>query len=107
MKKAFSMVGMEHRKTEALVKALQPGVPATLIRESTNRFDPNAIQVWIHGEFVAYIPKNQNALLAAMLDHPERPLDDAGSRSIEAVFIRSPNSGYPQVEVEAPEGTRL
>jgi HIRAN domain len=116
--KNYSIVGMNHRKSEAFVAALKPGIEVTLVREPENKFDKNAVAVWIDGVHVGYIPKNQNAPLAAMIDHLGKPItvpipdapsafsggasDQASIRvgmSVPAKFVRSPNSGYPMVEV--------
>jgi hypothetical protein len=111
--KTFSIVGMNYIKTEAIVAALQPGHAVTLVREPTNPFDPNAVAVWVDGQRVGYLPKKQNAALAAFIDQTgtevaSMAMDavgktwdpaNAGTKFIPAVFVRSPNSGYPQVSV--------
>ena len=106
--KTFSIVGMNHRNAEAFVATLNPGVEATLVREPNNPFDPLAVAVWIDGVHVGYIPKAQNKALAAFIDQtgtdfavPPMALDEIAQprRGIPAVFRRSPNSGWPLVEV--------
>jgi HIRAN domain len=114
MTKSYSIVGMEFRKAVEIVAALQPGAPVTLVREPTNQYDPNAIAVWVEGKHVGYIPKKQNAVLAQFMDQTgsdasidgEMALDQTiasigreNIKAITATFIRSPNSGYPMVEV--------
>jgi hypothetical protein len=109
MKGKFSIVGVEHRETAGvrageIIRNTEPGTPVRLVREPTNVFDPRAIQVWIGDQFVGYIPKKQNAALAAFIDaHPNIIAYDSKEMSvvpcIDAKFIRSPNSGYPMVEV--------
>lgn len=113
--KNYSIVGMEHQGTIGIVAALEPGVAVTLVREPENKFDKNAIAVWVDGQRVGYIPKAQNVALAAHIDAtgnhwappapvtpgPEPMAADAAVtvyRAIEAKFVRSPNSGYPMVE---------
>ena len=107
--RTYSIVGMNHRKSEEFVAALQPGAEATLVREPSNPFDPNAIAVWIDGKHVGYIPKKQNVTLAAFIDLNAKQMfqmatDEIGgmkvAKSIPAIFIRSPNSKYPMVEVK-------
>jgi HIRAN domain len=113
--KSYSIVGMEFRKAVDIVAALQPGTIVTLVREPTNQYDPNAIAVWVEGKHVGYIPKKQNAVLAQFIDQTgsDAPIDGElaldqsiaaiGRENIKAVaatFIRSPNSGYPMVQVD-------
>ena len=112
----YSIVGQEHLNLDPYLTGILPGTPVTLVREPTNRFDPNAIQVWIDGKVVGYIPKAVNAALARHIDangrhferlepNPALAADDAkrvrdAFKAIDATFARSPNSSYPQVEVE-------
>lgn len=106
MPKNYSIVGIEHRKAEDLVKKLQPGMPAVLVREPNNPFDPLAVAVWVDGKHVGYIPKKQNQALAQFIDQQgdaQLALDAASTpsgKSIAATFIRSPNSGFPMVTVD-------
>lgn len=110
----FSIVGMGHRGTEEVVAALKPGAVLTLVREPTNKFDPNAVMVWADGVHVGYIPKSQNKPLAAIIDSkgmrwtapsPVLATDETGPESVtihlamDAKFTRSPNSAFPMVEV--------
>ena len=113
----YSIVGMNHRKAEAFVAALKPGAEVTLAREPDNKFDKNAVMVWIDGVHVGYIPKNQNAALAAQIDllgdkyfvepgkilaFDEKPqANTTVRRAVVAKFVRSPNSGYPMVALAA------
>lgn len=115
--KNYSIVGMDHQGTTEIVAALNPGVTVTLVREPENKFDKNAIAVWVDGRRVGYVPKNQNVELAKYIDlHGDKmrltkdenaPLsfDElpkssvSAGKAIDATFIRSPNSGYPMVSV--------
>ncbi|MHB8272017.1 HIRAN domain-containing protein [Bradyrhizobium sp.] len=108
--RSFSIVASGHIPgAEAFIKTLQPGIEAVLVREPTNQYDANAIAVWIDGRKVGYVPKAQNKALAAFIDqtgsmlHYSGAMDQVGSvevqKAIPAKFIRSPNSGYPQVSV--------
>jgi hypothetical protein len=113
MPKSYSIVGMEHQKADDFVKGLSAGVSATLVREPNNPFDPSAVAVWIEGRKIGFIPKKQNVVLARFIDQTggngcidgEMALDKAivaagpDIKAISARFIRSPNSGYPMVEV--------
>ena len=115
MNKSFSIVGTDHLKTEAFVAALKPGIAATLVREPNNKYDGNAIMVWVDGVHIGYIPKKQNAALAALIDSSGREWkapaqiiaqDQAPPDwsilprllALDAKFVRSPNSGYPMVQ---------
>lgn len=111
MSKNYSIVGMEHQKSETLVAALGNGVVMTLVREPKNQFDANAVAVWVDGQRVGYIPKKQNGVLAQFIDQsggepsffePATIAMDKAllGRAITAKFIRSPNSGYPMVQVD-------
>ena len=106
----YSIVGQKHLNLDPYLTGILPGTPVTLVREPTNRFDPNAVQVWIDGKVVGYIPKADAATLAPLIDASGRDfgtdvlaqdgLDVVKQKAINAVFARSPNSAYPQVEVE-------
>jgi hypothetical protein len=102
MPKRYSIVGMEHAKSNDIVVGLKPGTDVTLLREPGNPFDPLAVSVWVEGRRIGYVPKKQNSLLSHQIDAAgtEMALDakNAG-KSIPAKFVRSPNSGYPMVEV--------
>lgn len=112
----YSIVATEHcgAKAKELIKILKPGTALVLVREPANKFDKNAIAVYADGEKIGYIPKNKNILLAAAIDaggrawtapqpvgamdsHPENvPVHKA----VDGKFKPSPNSAFPQVEVE-------
>jgi hypothetical protein len=114
MSKSFSIVSMQHCGSEEIVAALKTGTVVTLVREPNNQYDPNAVMVWCDGIHIGYIPKKQNKDLAARIDatgkHWTKPspvlAQDAPTptgitihKAINAKFIRSPNSGYPMVNV--------
>ena len=103
--KTYSIVGMEHRGSVDFVAKLMPGTEATLIREPNNPFDVFAVAVWIDGKHVGYIPKKQNVALANRIDangDAQLALDSLSTpsgKTLPAKFVRSPNSGFPLVEV--------
>ena len=114
--RTYSIVGMNYIKTEGVVAALAVGTAVTLVREPNNEFDKNAVAVWVNGQRVGYIPKKTNAALAQFIDQTgsdwETPVilaEDGISaktltgggvmKSIPAIFVRSPNSGYPMCQV--------
>ena len=90
----YSIVGQRHIGLDPYLEGILPGTPVLLVREPTNEYDQNAIQVWIDGKRVGYLPKGDAAKLAPII------------RSIAATFARSPNSSYPQVEVEFELGPK-
>ena len=114
----LSVVGAKFRGLDNYLAGITAGALAFLVREPGNRFDANAVQVWIDGKHVGYLPKAQNAAIAEYLDRlpaPEidanplandaRMTDDARAtlvgRAVLAVkFARSPNSGFPQIEFD-------
>lgn len=113
MPKSYSIVGMEHQHAVEFIGSLEPGVAAVLIREPTNKFDANAVAVWISGRRVGYVPKAQNKVLAPFIDQNGQMSSIGGiiamdgkviegnfGNSIAAKFIRSPNSGYPMIQVD-------
>lgn len=125
--KTYSIVAMQPLKSVEFVAAMKAGQDVTLVREPTNRFDPNAIMVWVEDPHVGwihigYLPKKQNVALAGFIDQTGTPvagsegnggivlaLDAAAQtaggvrglnpRFVPAKFVRSPNSSYPMVEV--------
>lgn len=100
----LSIVGQKHLGVDPYNVDVLPGAAVTLIREPKNAYDVNAIQVWIDGKHVGYIPKNKNAELARVMDERARltvGCDEARKKvTMDAKFVRSANSAYPQVEVE-------
>jgi hypothetical protein len=114
--KRYSIVGQKNFGfTDSYMPGVTPGTPVTLVREPTNGYDPNAVQVWIYGKMVGYIPKTTNAPLARFIDCTGKSWADTcaehgiafdangptgAQRTIKATFVRSTNSAYPQVEVD-------
>jgi hypothetical protein len=106
--KTYSIVGQKFLGLDPYLTGTLPGTPVMLVRDPTNAFDPNAIAVYIDNARVGYIPKKDNAALAAFIDAngmdfnvQPMALDEVEKprRGIPAKFVRSPNSAYPQVEV--------
>jgi hypothetical protein len=112
--KQYSIVGQKHCGLDPYLAGILPGVSVTLIREPKNKFDPNAVMVWIDGKHVGYIPSRDAAALAPFIDQTGTPWQEpvkmaadgvtgqivSHPRTISAVFVRSRNSSYPQVKVE-------
>jgi hypothetical protein len=100
----YSIVGQKHKNLDAYLMGILPGTPVTLVREANNQYDKNAIAVWIEGKHVGYLPSKQNAALAARMDREGVPMaldaTTSAGKTMAATFARSPNSAYPQVEVQ-------
>lgn len=64
------IVGARHRGEDALKFAMsaEPGDEYTLERDPQNPYDANAIRVMGYGVFIGFIPKSDNADLAAAMD---------------------------------------
>ena len=88
----YALVGMKHRGTEALVGSLPEGTPLMLVREPTNAYDPNAIQVWCGDQHVGYVRKEQARALAAFMDQ-EPKIERANC------ILHCKDGGWPLVEV--------
>lgn len=112
MPNRYSIVGTNFTGIpEKFMQELQPGTPAVLAREPTNAYDPNAIAVYVDGRRVGYVPRKNNATLARFIDEhgevgllpvalaQDGKLVDQAAKQLAGKFVRSPNSGYPQVEV--------
>lgn len=118
MPNRYSIVASNHIDgAEAFVKTLATGVAAVLVREPDNQHDKNAIAVYVDGKKIGYIPKKQNTVLAQFMDQKGQnailngePIEVAKAimgmdnalkdvKIITATFVRSPNSGFPMVEV--------
>lgn len=98
--KSYSIVGMNFRGTEDVVRKLAGGEPLKLVREPGNKFDKNAVAVWMGDVCLGYVPRTQNSVLAAFIDtHGQSwtPPEADPTMAIDAAFERSPNSGYPLV----------
>jgi hypothetical protein len=115
MPNRYSIVGMNWRKAEAFVAGLPEGEVLTLVRDPRNEHDKNAVAVFCGSRHIGYLPKANNARVAEFIDregdlrrdlYPSLIALDAAlkdqpeeRRAIEGRLVRSPNSGYPQVEV--------
>lgn len=100
MKGLYAIVGMNHRQSEQFVAALPAGEPLTLIREPTNQYDPNAIQVWARDRHVGYVKATQARTLARHIDaNGTPPLDAIAGFSIDAKICVTADR-WPMAEVE-------
>lgn len=107
----FSIVGQKHRNLDPYLPGIEAGCEALLVREPTNQHDPNAVAVWIDGTHVGYLRKEDNGPIAKRIDDEgakgakiaadQMPLLNPEPRAfMRATFRRSPNSAYPQVEID-------
>jgi hypothetical protein len=65
-----SIVGIKfHDGAHDKLLATLPGSPVTLVREPSNKYDPNAVRVEIDGVMCGYVPKAQAARLAEDMDN--------------------------------------
>lgn len=87
----YSIVGMQFRDADWLRTDAPLDRTVTLIREPKNPYDANAIQVWIDGFHVGFIPKKDNASLAASMDK--------SGKDVTGTFIRQID-GWPGVEID-------
>jgi hypothetical protein len=111
----YSIVGQKWRNKDSYLPGIVAGTIAILVREPDNAHDPNAVMVWIDGEHVGYLRKEDAAVIAHRIDWAgedwcERPVKDVLAadatgdyptirKAITVKFARSPNSAYPQVEI--------
>lgn len=90
MKAVYTIVGMQHRGSEALVASLPIGEPLQLIRDPFNDHDMNAIEVWARGQHVGFIKAIEAKLMADWMDK-------GGTVELAARYV---NVGrWPQAEV--------
>ncbi len=72
-RKIFDVVGeaatnSDGRKRQDILCDVEPGDSVLLVREPHNAYDPNAVAVTVDGETVGFIPRQDAALLAPVLD---------------------------------------
>lgn len=104
----YSIVAINYcgKNAENMVACLGVGHELNLVREPTNKYDPNAIAVYADDTKIGYVPKNANRALAQFIDQrgePWMPLgmatDEVPQKAIRGTFQKSANSAFPQVEV--------
>lgn len=111
----YSIVGQKHLDKDPYLPGFRAGIPAVLVREPDNPADPNAVAVYVNGEKVGFIPRRDNVAIARLIDATGETYAEtiaaiglavdanspqAQQRTLVAKFIRSPNSAYPQVEID-------
>ncbi|HSW62010.1 MAG TPA: HIRAN domain-containing protein [Dissulfurispiraceae bacterium] len=62
------IAGFQYYRGESVWARLTAGDSIRLVRESENRYDENAIEVFWKDEKLGYIPRSDNVMLAQMMD---------------------------------------
>ena len=91
------IVGMRYQGgADDLIRDLHPGSRVTFLREPDNAFDKRAVMaIDESGRKLGYIPKNQNAIISALLD---------AGKSFYGIVPENPFPGY---EDQADSGTEV
>lgn len=66
------LAGAQYHALEVVWQELAPGETLALIREPLNRHDPLAIRIQWRGHPLGYVPRVENAPLAAAMDEGEQ-----------------------------------
>jgi len=106
----YSIVGQKWLDLDPYLTGIGAGVPAVLVREPKNPADPNAVAVYINGSKVGFLRKEDAARIAPIIDRDGRDfgvdvmamdgLTVEQRKAIDAKFVRSANSSYPQIELD-------
>ena len=67
------LAGYRYYLAPSLAPWLLAGEPLQLLREPSNPFDANAIEVRWQGNKLGYLPRRKNAALAWIMDRGEHP----------------------------------
>lgn len=106
----FSIVGQKHLGLDPYLSGTPAGITAMLVREPNNPYDAFAVAVYISGKKVGFLGKRDNVDIAKLIDAQgaEVPagfaMDSkptAQTRMMPVTFVRSPNTSYPQVEIDS------
>ena len=87
-----SVTGIRYKNRAALLTEVTNGDVVTLVRDYTNQYDPNSIEVRCGGEVLGYMPRTEARLLAPRLD--------AGATTTARVLVVDRNQSEPQLKVE-------
>lgn len=87
------LAGSQYYALDRLVEQMQVGDPVTLVREPGNRHDVKAIRVEWRGQQIGYVPRAENAEVAAAMDRGERV-------SARIARLRHDRNPWRRVEIE-------
>jgi hypothetical protein len=65
------LAGFQYHAGAELWPQLAIGQPLALVRESDNRYDPDAVRIDWNGHKLGYLPRADNTAVAQMLDRGE------------------------------------
>lgn len=69
IRKQFSIAGSSfHAGAAGYIGRLQPKHPLSIVREPTNKYDPNAVAVMWGRAMLGYVPRGLAAQLAPLID---------------------------------------
>jgi hypothetical protein len=66
------IAGFQFHRGEAILPELHAGEELSLVRESFNRHDLDAVAVYFRNDKLGYVPRADNSAIAQMLDRGER-----------------------------------
>ena len=92
------LAGSQYYGADTLWAAMAPGDALTLHREPENPHDPRAVRVEWRGAKLGYLPRRENAVVAAALDRGE---------ALEARISRLTRHANPWRRVEVQVWVRL
>ena len=95
-----ALVGMKHRGTEALVASLPQGEPLTLVREPTNQYDRNAVQVWARGKHIGYCKASQNRAISMAMDTAAAKANVNVTSLMKPAKLAIDGGKWPMVEID-------
>ena len=105
---SFVVAGSGYRDKRALAiaaKTCSPGHPIKLVREPANKFDPNAVQVWIEPPgarlyMLGYVPRDIVSRLAPLLDRDRVMVGGRPSTRVSAQLVTvmvDPNKDFDPI----------
>jgi len=80
------LAGFQYYEGEKVWDRMRPRDPLALIREPDNTYDRQAVAVYWRGNKLGYVPRDENAAVAQMLDRGE---------SLKAEIVRLRESQNP------------
>jgi hypothetical protein len=80
------IAGFQYYEGDAIWTSLRVGKSLSLVRESFNEYDGDAVAVYFRDHKLGFVPQSENRAVAQMLDRGE---------SLEATISRVVNDGDP------------